>query len=883
MSASGVVVYLGPSMPRRDAEGILDAEYRPPARRGDLAGAAPGTVVAIIDGVFDQTLSVSPGEVREAVTRGVVVFGGSSMGALRAAEVPGMIGLGLVYEWYRDGIIRRDDEVALLFDPLSGRPLTVPAVSVRFAAERLCSLGTIGPELASALVSAALQIPYKERTYPRIIEAAGVAGREDAADLLAMMQAHDIKYRDAQTVLEAVDRYVEGRSDVRGAEGAGKPPPPADPASDDHPLGSGILVWESGDRATVNELLDFLGFTGKLEWHARAVLARSALDPGPTVADGRKATSVGAQVVFNSAASRWGWASSEEAGVTLADLGLGASGVGEQCAKEALASELAADLARDRSSEFREAMKAELFMDDMALKRETMRLASLRFFAGRAEGPATQGELDEARAVLCKVNRQYRYATLCQRWARLGLSDGAVQGAVVEQLALARRAGRRLARAMAGRPPAAEATSIRAGLAGFGLGPRPKPKGEPRFCLKVASAREHARRIGEHIGVTRVGMIGELADLGGVQIAQAARPGNAWSSSYGSGKSRTEDGAVVGSIMEEAEKWAQEQFRPGDTMPVGSFRDLRTRDRFIDPATLDLPYDSSYREEMSLHWYPCFDLLEGREVHVPVDFLQLGTQKHDICFTRRGARKHLATNGLGSGFAPEEAVLHGLCEYVERHAQRLAELLLVNPGGIGSVPFRFVDLETCSAGVRDLADRLGRRADIVRVLEITSEIRIPTFVATVTRDLQRADGYGTHPDPNTAIEMALLEAAQTIASATAGGREDLSIRARSLGRHERPRPICPRDAWFWLDPDADFVPLDHVDGLSSADVFEDLIWCLGRVRAAGVDHVLAVDLTPPGIEPARVVRVIVPGLETNNPFFTGPRARLVLLRDLLPR
>ena len=70
------------------------------------------------------------------------------MGALRAAEVPGVIGAGLVYQWYRNGLIRRDDEVALLFDPASGRPLTVPTVNVRYASERLSSLGTIDPDLA---------------------------------------------------------------------------------------------------------------------------------------------------------------------------------------------------------------------------------------------------------------------------------------------------------------------------------------------------------------------------------------------------------------------------------------------------------------------------------------------------------------------------------------------------------------------------------------------------------------------------------------------------------------------------------------------------------------------------------------------------------------
>ena len=212
---------------------------------------------------------------------------------------------------------------------------------------------------------------------------------------------------------------------------------------------------------------------------------------------------------------------------------------------------------------------------------------------------------------------------------------------------------------------------------------------------------------------------------------------------------------------------------------------------FIDPATFDLPYDSAYRPDLVLHWHSGFDLLAGREAFLPVDLLEMKTRKHDIGFTRRGARKHLATNGLGCGFTPEEAVLHGLCEYVERHAQRLAELLLVNPGGLGPIPYHFIDPGTCSAAVQDLAGRLCRHSDLVRVLEITSEVRIPTFVATITRDLRRADGYGTHPDPNVAVEMALLEAAQTIASATAGGREDLSIRARSLGRHERPRPVSP--------------------------------------------------------------------------------------------
>jgi ribosomal protein S12 methylthiotransferase accessory factor len=91
------------------------------------------------------------------------------------------------------------------------------------------------------------------------------------------------------------------------------------------------------------------------------------------------------------------------------------------------------------------------------------------------------------------------------------------------------------------------------------------------------------------------------------------------------------------------------------------------------------------------------------------------------------------------------------------------------------------------------------------------------------------------------------------------------------------------DAWLWLDRDAVGQPLDRIEGVTTDDVHADLMWCLDRLRDAGVADALVIDLTRPEIGPATVVRVIVPGLETNNPFYTGPRARLLLLRRLLPR
>lgn len=885
---SRVVVFLGPSLPLRDARQILDAEYRPPIRRGDLTALAPGTVVGMIDGVFEQHLAVSPREVRDAIDRGVRIVGGASMGALRAAEVPGVIGVGLVFAWYRDGVIARDDEVALVFDPERGTALSVPLVNVRFAVEQLCRPGTVSRALGDRILAAAAELPYPARSYAAILARAGLAGRSDTADLIRLLEASDLKRQDAQVVLETAEQVLCGvlpaptaRRSVAASAATGSEEPAVALDGDR----DGALIWESGDRATIRELIEFLGYLGRLEPHARAALARFALEGNPVELDGGVLAHDTAQQQLQRAADRWGWISPEEARVTLADLQITLAELGERCQEEATAAAVVRAVIAGRSATFQAALRAQLFLDELALKREIMRLGAVRYFAARAgEDAPDADELLAAQHIVCKHNDELELPALRRRWAAVGLGDPGAQDRFIAELARARRAGRQLAGRMRG-----AGRSSRPALSSplpFGLVASPKPAGEPRFALPLAEALAHTAQLRKAIGITRIGLIGELAEIGGVQIAQAARPDNAWSSSYGSGKSTSEAGAIVGSVMEETEKWAQEQFSPDDDQLVfGSFLDLagrRGRDAVIDPATLDLPYDTEYDPDRAMPWLACADLLTGQDILVPLDTLRMARGKHDICYTRRGARKHLATNGLGSGFTRAEAVLHAICEYVERHAQRMADLALCNPGGLGPPDHRFVEIATTSPRIRSLAGRLAQRGAMVRVLDITSEIAIPTFQAVILRELKRADGHAAHPDPETAMEMALLEAAQTLSCAAAGGREDLAINARSLGRHERPRPRSIRDAWFWMDPDPSCVSLDQIAGGASPDILAEVMWCFDRLRDAGVEHVLALDLTVPAIAPAHVVRILIPGLETNNPFYTGPRARLALVRDLLP-
>ena len=116
------IIFLGPSLTHEKARKILDAEYRPPAKKGDFLRftmSADGlTVVGLVDGYFLQDYPPSPIEVYQLIVRkNTVVIGSASLGALRAVELEkfGMIGVGKIFELYKKGVVNADDEIAVTF------------------------------------------------------------------------------------------------------------------------------------------------------------------------------------------------------------------------------------------------------------------------------------------------------------------------------------------------------------------------------------------------------------------------------------------------------------------------------------------------------------------------------------------------------------------------------------------------------------------------------------------------------------------------------------------------------------------------------------------------------------------------------------------------
>ena len=203
-----IIVFLGPSLERESAEKILPAEYRPPAKRGDLLRAVQdgAEIIGLIDGVFHQESAVAHREILSAITKGVLVIGSSSMGALRAAEMDplGMTGIGEVYRMYKSGELVSDDEVALVFDPESGLSLSEPLVNIRFTLREAEHQEIITPQDHAILLASAQAVFYPQRTYGRIVSASGAAvATETRERFLTWVKLHavDQKRKDAVAAL----------------------------------------------------------------------------------------------------------------------------------------------------------------------------------------------------------------------------------------------------------------------------------------------------------------------------------------------------------------------------------------------------------------------------------------------------------------------------------------------------------------------------------------------------------------------------------------------------------------------------------------------------------------------------------------------------------
>ena len=171
------IIFLGPSLSHEKARKIFQADFRGPAKKGDLLRASgdidDSTIVCLVDALFLQDYPPSPIEVYQLMlNKNIKLYGAASLGALRAVELEkfGMIGMGKIFELYKKGKLTADDEVAVTFVEGEHQLQSEAMIDIRFNLFLAHRTGIINEITKKTIAKVAKNIYFPYRNYTDILD-----------------------------------------------------------------------------------------------------------------------------------------------------------------------------------------------------------------------------------------------------------------------------------------------------------------------------------------------------------------------------------------------------------------------------------------------------------------------------------------------------------------------------------------------------------------------------------------------------------------------------------------------------------------------------------------------------------------------------------------
>ncbi|HZZ62507.1 MAG TPA: TOMM precursor leader peptide-binding protein [Roseiarcus sp.] len=242
-----------------------------------------------------------------------------------------------------------------------------------------------------------------------------------------------------------------------------------------------------------------------------------------------------------------------------------------------------------------------------------------------------------------------------------------------------------------------------------------------------------------------------------------------------------------------------------------------------------------------IEWSPAWSLREARFKYLPTSLLY---------FFYRGAGAFAAdSNGCAAGNTLEEAIVQGFLELVERDAYAIWWYNRLQRPELDLGQFD-------DSYVRDLQKQLAQTGRRLWVLDVTSDLGIPTFVA-ITHWMQNGReniefGSGAHFDARIALLRSLTELNQFLSLNLMGGGTGEKSSLDGVA------PLRLEDHPFLTPSGNPVVQPELGSKFGHLDTSEQAAACVSLAKQAGLDF-LVLDQTRPDIE-TPVVRVIVPGL-----------------------
>jgi YcaO-like protein with predicted kinase domain len=381
-----------------------------------------------------------------------------------------------------------------------------------------------------------------------------------------------------------------------------------------------------------------------------------------------------------------------------------------------------------------------------------------------------------------------------------------------------------------------------------------------------ATTLERVRPLFREIGLTRIANVTGL-DRVGIPVVSVCRP-NARSNAVCQGKGLTLDAAKASGVMESIETYCAENIM----RPVihASARELARRQPIADIEKLCRISGSSLSADTKLMWIEGQNIVSGAPCFLPFELVHA-----DFTVPRPpGSGNFLpSTNGLASGNTMSEAILHGVCEVIERDAVTLCTL--------GRKPelAQRIDLETIDdQNFCSLIMKLDDAGLTTAVWDITSDIGVAAFRCQIIERetgsnaiILPAEGYGCHPNRSVALARALTEAAQARVTAISAARDDMGANIygladdSSLVEHWRQTLSTKKGRrQFQCIPNAILETTES-----------ELAHVMSQLAAAGFEDVIKVDISPFSAELCAVARTVIPGLEgpMHRFYLPGPRGR----------
>ena len=358
-------------------------------------------------------------------------------------------------------------------------------------------------------------------------------------------------------------------------------------------------------------------------------------------------------------------------------------------------------------------------------------------------------------------------------------------------------------------------------------------------------------------GITRVANVTGL-DCLGIPTFVVVRP-LARSLSVAQGKGITNDLAIASGIMESIETHHAEHHVPrGHVAPLSeAIRD----DFYVSPVELPYRRDAHLFGNPLIEWIAAHDLTSDVIRYVPRDIPDLDSTTADTkspLFIR-------SSNGLASGNTRTEAILHAVCEIIERDQLsfwlvRRDFLRLPCPSrvGIGSV-----DDTICGS----LIEKIHKAGLEIAIWRVATSIQIPNFLCVIfdqhgrTAYPLRSSGYGCHPLRQVALSRAITEAAQSRLTYISGARDDVySSKYQVQIRADHPEHRAFFNEIRREEEELSFSAISQYEGEVSIERMID--WTLHEIAADSLATVLVTDLKCPDFS-LDVVHVLIPGVEFN--------------------